>query len=149
MRAVRGRDTGPEKRVRALLTGMGRRYRLQRGDLPGTPDIVMTGARLALFVHGCFWHGHDCKRGDRQPKANADYWRKKIARNRARDACVRAALSDLGWRVEIVWECQLKDEDSLKRRLQDLLADQPAVRRSVGARSPSSPAPGSDAASIA
>src|ERR1700750_2500390 len=83
MRQVRSRDTGPEIRVRKVLTRLGARYRLHRADLPGKPDIVLPGRRLALFVHGCFWHGHDCKRGARAPKANADYWSNKIVRNRA------------------------------------------------------------------
>jgi len=93
MRRVKGRDTAPELRVRRLLWSLGARYRLARADLPGKPDIVLPGRRLAIFVHGCFWHGHDCARGGRVPKANRDYWVGKIARNRTRDAAVRAALT--------------------------------------------------------
>lgn len=102
--------------MRALLTGLGARYRLHRADLPGKPDIVMPGRRLAIFVHGCFWHGHDCARGSRVPKANRDYWTAKVARNVARDARVRAELEADGWRVETVWECELKDVAGLKTR---------------------------------
>ena len=86
MRAVKSRDTGPEIAVRAMLRAIAPGYRLCRADLPGKPDIVYGRRKLAIFVHGCFWHGHDCPRGARMPKTNADYWRAKIARNRARDA---------------------------------------------------------------
>jgi len=122
MRRVKGRDTGPEKTVRRLLTGLGARYRLHRKDLPGRPDIVMPGRRLALFVHGCFWHGHDCARGARVPKANRDYWLGKVGRNRERDLTNLAALETAGWRVEVIWECQMKDEARLKDRLAGVLA---------------------------
>jgi DNA mismatch endonuclease (patch repair protein) len=121
MRRVKGRDTAPELKLRKLLTRMGLRYRLHRKDLPGRPDVAMIGRRTAIFMHGCFWHGHDCRRGARQPKANADYWIAKIARNRARDASSRAALEAMGWRVVTVWECELKDEAALKDRLRMLL----------------------------
>ena len=121
MRRVKGRDTGPEMTVRRLLTGLGARYRLHRKDLPGNPDIVMAGRRLAIFVHGCFWHGHDCARGARVPKQNRDYWLGKVGRNRARDIASRAALAALGWRVETIWECDLKDAAALEARLRALL----------------------------
>ena len=85
MRAVKSRDTSPELAVRALLRPIAPGYRLHRGDLPGKPDVVYVSRKLAIFVHGCFWHGHDCPRGARAPKTNAAYWRAKIARNRARD----------------------------------------------------------------
>ncbi|MDB5467112.1 MAG: G:T-mismatch repair endonuclease [Phenylobacterium sp.] len=126
MRRVKGRDTAPEMAVRRALTGLGARYRLHRKDLPGSPDIVMSGRRLALFVHGCFWHGHDCARGSRVPKANRDYWTAKVARNRARDVAARATLEAAGWRVETLWECDLKDAAALRERLAKLLAPSPA-----------------------
>jgi DNA mismatch endonuclease (patch repair protein) len=122
MRRVKGRDTSPELQVRRALTALGARYRLQRADLPGKPDIVMPGRRLAIFVHGCFWHGHDCARGSRVPKDNRDYWVGKVERNRARDARSREALTALGWRVETIWECDLKDAAALEARLRNLLA---------------------------
>jgi len=122
MRRVKGRDTTPELRVRRALTALGARYRLHRADLPGKPDIVMPGRKLAIFVHGCFWHGHDCARGSRVPKDNRDYWVGKVQRNRARDERSREALSALGWRVETIWECGLKDAAALKARLRNLLA---------------------------
>ena len=123
MAKVKGRDTGPERAVRKLLTSLGLRYRLHRADLPGRPDLALGGARrTAVFVHGCFWHGHDCARGARQPKANADYWREKIARNRARDIRNVDALTVLGWRSVFVWECELRDAPALTERLRRALA---------------------------
>jgi DNA mismatch endonuclease (patch repair protein) len=121
MRRVKGRDTAPEMRVRRALTRLGARYRLHRKDLPGSPDVVMPGRRLALFVHGCFWHGHDCARGARVPKQNREYWLGKVARNRARDVAARTALEAAGWRVETIWECELKDAAALDARLRALL----------------------------
>ncbi|WP_333610549.1 very short patch repair endonuclease [Brevundimonas bullata] len=107
MRRVKGRDTAPEWKVRRMLRAAGIGYRLGGCGLPGRPDVVMKGRKVALFVHGCFWHGHDCPRGARQPQANADYWIAKIDRNRARDARVAAELTAGGWRVLTVWECRL------------------------------------------
>ena len=108
--------TTPELAVRRLVWRLGGRYRLNRKDLPGTPDIVLPGRRLAIFVHGCFWHGHDCARGARVPKANRDYWVAKVGRNRARDIAAREALTARGWRVETVWECELKEAAALEAR---------------------------------
>ena len=121
MRRVKGKDTSPELKVRKALTALGARYRLHRKDLPGSPDIVLPGRRLVLFVHGCFWHGHDCARGSRIPKANRDYWLGKVGRNRARDVASRAALEAAGWQVETLWECDLKDSAALTARLRHLL----------------------------
>lgn len=106
MRRVKGRDTAPEMKVRRLLRGDGIGYRLGGCGLPGRPDVVMKGRRIALFVHGCFWHGHDCPRGARQPRSNAAYWIAKIDRNRIRDARAAAELETAGWRVLILWECE-------------------------------------------
>lgn len=117
MARVRSKDTSPEWAVRHILTRLGARYRLHRKDLPGNPDIVMPGRRLVVFVHGCFWHGHDCQRGARIPKANRDYWLAKVARNRARDEKAAHALAAGGWAVETVWECELKEKDRLTQRL--------------------------------
>jgi len=127
MRRVKGWDTTPEMKVRRALTKLGARYRLHRKDLPGNPDIVMPGRRLAIFVHGCFWHGHDCARGSRVPKQNRDYWVAKVGRNVTRDARNIEALAAAGWRVETIWECDLKDADlkdaeALEARLTVLLA---------------------------
>jgi DNA mismatch endonuclease (patch repair protein) len=125
MRQVKGSGTTPERTLRRLLTGLGARYRLNRKDLPGSPDLVLPGRRLAIFAHGCFWHGHDCQRGARVPKANRDYWLGKVARNRARDAAVGMALAEAGWRVEVVWECEMKNEAALRARLAALLDTSP------------------------
>lgn len=122
MGAVPSRHSSAELAVSKLLTGLGLRYRLHRADLPGSPDVVFPGRRTALFVHGCFWHGHDCRRGARQPKANADYWLGKIARNRARDQRVQGELAVMGWRSLVVWECELKDPVALRARLAECLA---------------------------
>lgn len=121
MRRVKSRDTAPELKVRKALTALGVRYRLNRKDLPGSPDIVMAGRRLAIFVHGCFWHGHDCPRGSRVPKANRDYWTAKVARNVARDGRTTGELAAAGWRVETIWECELRDAGVLQARLEALL----------------------------
>jgi DNA mismatch endonuclease, patch repair protein len=125
MAAVKGKDTGPEMAVRRLLHARGHRYRLHRADLPGKPDLIFPARRKAIFVHGCFWHGHDCKRGDRRPRANGDYWRAKIARNRDRDRRNLLALGERGWRTLVVWECELKDRAALIARLEGFLRDQP------------------------
>ena len=122
MRAVKSQDTAPERAVRKLLWAFAPGYRLNRADLPGKPDIVYGRRRLAIFVHGCFWHGHDCTRGARQPKANAAYWREKIARNRARDAAALQALAGQGFRTLVVFECALKDRPALTTRLAQALS---------------------------
>jgi DNA mismatch endonuclease (patch repair protein) len=129
MRRVKGRDTTPELKVRKALTALGARYRLHRKDLPGKPDVVLPGRKLVLFVHGCFWHGHDCARGARVPKQNRDYWIGKVDRNRTRDAASRGALTALGWRVETIWECELKDAAALTARLRKILATTAPSRR--------------------
>lgn len=121
MRAVKGVDTAPEMTVRRLIHSMGFRFRLHRKDLPGKPDIVLPRLHRVVFVNGCFWHGHDCARGARAPKANAEYWRAKIARNSERDAANLAALEAKGWRAEVVWECQLKELGKVKTRLRRFL----------------------------
>ncbi|GAA0868543.1 very short patch repair endonuclease [Brevundimonas basaltis] len=126
MRRVKGHDTGPELTVRRIFRAAGIGYRLGGGDLPGRPDLVMKGRRAAVFVHGCFWHGHDCPRGARPPKANAGYWTAKIDRNRARDAAAATALQAAGWRVVTVWECGMKAPD-FADRLVAAVCDQAAA----------------------
>jgi DNA mismatch endonuclease (patch repair protein) len=116
MRAVKSRDTTPERRVAAVVRALGYRFSRKRA-LAGQPDFVLSKYRTVIFVHGCFWHGHDCRRGARVPKTNREYWLKKIARNRARDAVVRTALRRLGWRVLIIWECRLAREALIRRRI--------------------------------
>ena len=120
MASVRSKNTKPEMRVRKTAHRIGYRYRLHRKDLPGKPDMVFPARRIALFVHGCFWHGHPCKRGDRMPATNVDYWREKIARNQRRDTANRLLLRELGWTPVVVWECETLD-DGLSSLLKDIL----------------------------
>ncbi len=121
MRAVKSTDTKPELLVRAAVRALGVGCRLGGRGLPGKPDLVFTGRRKAIFVHGCFWHGHDCKRGARVPKANAEYWSAKIARNRARDERVTSELKQEGWTALTIWECETRDAETLRRRLDKFL----------------------------
>jgi len=119
MRAVKGENTGPERRVRSALHRLGFRFRLHRRDLPGRPDLVFPRRRKVVFVHGCFWHGHEdprCNRA-RTPKTRTDYWTAKVARNRDRDARALAALEELGWRALVVWECELRDIEAAAARI--------------------------------
>lgn len=135
MRAVKSRDTAPEKRVRSYLHRRGLRFRLCRTDLPGKPDIVLSSRRTTIFVHGCFWHGHDCKRGARTPVANRAYWQAKIARNMSRDALSRQLLAELGWRVVTVWECETRDDAQLAKALRSALRARRKTTSQSGTRS--------------
>lgn len=108
MRAVKSKDTTPELQLRRALHAEGLRYRLHKRDLPGTPDITFPGLKKAIFVHGCFWHGHDCPHGRRTPKTNVDYWTRKIARNQTRDRRTALDLKQIGWKALTIWECELK-----------------------------------------
>lgn len=121
-------NTGPEIAVRSILHGLGYRFRLHRRDLPGTPDIVLPRFGTVVFVHGCFWHGHGCKKG-RMPKSRTEYWGPKIEANRVRDAKKRRQLRALGWRVMTVRECEIRDSDKLRRRLVRMLSAGPGTRR--------------------
>jgi DNA mismatch endonuclease (patch repair protein) len=123
MRAVKSKDTTPELIVRRLAHGMGYRYRLHDGDLPGKPDLVFSRRRKIIFVHGCFWHGHDCPRGARLPKANSKYWQRKITRNAQRDAVNIMILQNDGWKVMTIWECETKAgfRSELARHLRQFL----------------------------
>lgn len=122
MSRIRGSNTKPELVVRSLLHRMGYRFRLHRKDLPGTPDVVMPGRGTVVFVHGCFWHGHTCKR-TKMPKSRVDYWRKKIEDNRRRDVHKRRKLRALGWNVVVVWECELKRPGRLAEKLRRSIGD--------------------------
>ena len=118
MRAVKAKDTSPELAVRAICRELGEPgYRLHRRDVPGSPDVAYLGRRLAVFVHGCFWHGHDCNAGTKIAKTNAGYWRKKIDRNVARDARCQNELCEAGWRTLVLWECEVKDASLARRKL--------------------------------
>ncbi len=108
MASVRSKNTGPELVVRKWLTSKGYRYRLQRKDLPGCPDIVFPARRKVIFVHGCFWHGHRCAKG-RPPKSRLNYWLPKLDENKKRDARNIRKLKRSGWGVMTIWQCQIKD----------------------------------------
>lgn len=124
MRAVKSRNTSPELAVRRLLRENGLTgYRLHRKDLPGKPDVAFIKRKRAIFVHGCFWHGHDCPRGNREPATNVEYWRKKISNNRRRDLIHIAKLEQLGWAVLTVWECELKDMPALAKKVVNFMTD--------------------------
>jgi DNA mismatch endonuclease, patch repair protein len=125
MRAVKNRDTAPEKIVRSLIHRMGYRFRLRRSNLPGKPDLVFPGRQAVIFVHGCFWHSHACKRGTLKPKTNEEFWAEKLARNAARDKEQIVRLKEQGWRSLVVWECGVKDERRLAVRLRRFLESSP------------------------
>jgi len=122
MAQVKGRDTKPEKIVRSLLHRMGYRFRLQRYNLPGRPDIVLPKYRAVIFVHGCYWHRHDCPNGRRLPKSRLDYWLPKLEGNQKRDISNQALLQECGWSTLVVWECMLRHEDSLEKTIREFLA---------------------------
>jgi DNA mismatch endonuclease, patch repair protein len=121
MRAIKSRNTAPELLVRRLAHRMGYRFRVHRKDLPGTPDLVFPARRKAIFVHGCFWHCHDCGGGPRMPAHNRVYWKKKLTRNKKRDQAACAALTTLGWKVRVFWECELQNLMRTKRNLRTFL----------------------------
>lgn len=112
MSGIRGKDTKPELAIRSGLHKAGFRFRLHRKDLPGRPDLVFPRHDAVLFVHGCFWHGHDCHLF-RWPQSREDFWREKIGKNIARDQAQCKALADSGWRVGMIWECALKGKTRL------------------------------------
>ncbi len=129
MRAVRRRDTAPELFLRRMLHARGWRYRLHRKDLPGSPDIVFPSRRKVIFVHGCFWHAHDCRLG-RAPKSRKEFWSAKRQNNQARDKRAEAALRKLGWGSLVVWQCELKDAEAALLKTEKFL-------RGIGDESPS------------
>jgi DNA mismatch endonuclease (patch repair protein) len=125
MSRIRSGNTKPEMTVRRLVHGMGFRYRLHSPHLPGRPDLVFAGRKKIIFVHGCFWHRHEhesCKLG-RLPKSRLDFWLPKLEGNKARDASVQKELGALGWKVLVVWECELKDRGNLANRIKEFLEE--------------------------
>lgn len=120
MAGIRGSNTKPERIIRSALHRRGLRFRLNGRQVAGRPDLVLPRHKVAVFVHGCFWHGHDCKHGSKRPKDNAGYWSDKLQKNRVRDARVLAELRARGWTGEVVWECELKNEAALSARLDAL-----------------------------
>src|SRR5262245_60428073 len=121
MSRIRKTNSKPELIVRRLAHGLGYRFRLHGRDLTGTPDLVFAKRRKLIFVHGCFWHQHECRLGNKQPHSRLEYWQPKLARNRARDALVQQALRDQGWDVLVVWECETQDQATLATRLTGFL----------------------------
>ena|SRR2546422_11679747 len=117
MSRIRGKDTSPEKRVRSQLHRMGYRFRLHRKDLPGNPDVVFVSRRIALFVHGCFWHRHPRCKNCTTPTNNRRFWLNKLEGNAARDKRNQQALNKLGWRTMVIWECQTENTRQLESRL--------------------------------
>lgn len=121
MQAVKSKNTSPERRVQRLVRAGGYRYRLHRRELPGCPDLVFQSLKRVIFVNGCFWHGHSCARGARVPKSNTAYWTAKIERNKTRDAAARKTLLATGWKVLVLWECELRDEAKLRSLIKRFL----------------------------
>ena len=120
MSRIKSKNTGPELAVRRMAHALGYRFRLHRRDLPGSPDLVFPRLRAVVFVHGCFWHVHSCQRG-RVPKSNVSYWAAKRLRNAARDRRSVAKLRRSGWRVLVLWECQLCKPERVAARLNGFL----------------------------
>lgn len=118
MSGIRGKNTKPELTIRKALHARGFRYRIHCKDLPGNPDLCLPKYRAVIFVHGCFWHGHDCHLF-KWPKTRPDFWEKKIARNRAVDATAKQKLLAEDWRVATIWECALKGRE--RRRLDEVI----------------------------
>jgi DNA mismatch endonuclease, patch repair protein len=124
MQRIGSKNTSPELLVRRIVRDLGfTGYRLHRKDLPGKPDLAWIGRESAIFVHGCFWHSHDCVEGMRKPQSNQTYWLPKLERNRMRDEHHLRSLTDAGWRVLVIWECELKDENSLRDRIRSFLLE--------------------------
>ena len=114
MRAIKAKNTSPEKRVRSVAHHLGLRFRLHRSNLPGSPDMIFPRRKVVLFVHGCFWHRHEnCPRAT-TPKTNTDYWCRKFKRNTERDAENRRKLEEDGWKVLIIWECEAKTREYIE-----------------------------------
>ena len=126
MAAIRSKDTKPEIRVRSALHRLGYRFRLHGKDLPGKPDIVLPKYRLAIFVHGCFWHSHSCRYGQVQPATRTDFWTNKRHGTVERDLKKASALEELGWTVLTIWECETKDPEFISKAMKDALM---SVRR--------------------
>lgn len=123
MRKVRSENTSPEMKVRRLVYSMGYRYRLHRKELPGKPDLTFFSRKKVIFIHGCFWHGHSCKRGARIPKTNTEYWIQKIEKNKVRDEKNIRSLHEKGFQVLILWECEIKEESQLKGKILAFLGE--------------------------
>jgi DNA mismatch endonuclease (patch repair protein) len=120
MSKVRSKNTFPELAVRKLVFSLGYRYRLHAKNLPGKPDLVFPGRKKVIFVHGCFWHGHDCRQG-RAPTSRTDYWLPKLEENKKRDQAKIDQLATLGWRSLVIWQCKLRNREKLTESILDFL----------------------------
>jgi len=121
MSRIRKTDTTPELTVRRIVHGMGFRFRLYRRDLPGCPDIVLPRHQKVIFVHGCWWHRHNCRLGRREPKSRRSYWIPKLQGNKERHKKSSRILKKQGWKVLSIWECWTRDVEKLEKRLRDFL----------------------------
>ncbi len=117
MSRVGNKNTKPELLVRRILHRAGYRFRLHRSDLPGSPDVVLPRWRTAVFVHGCFWHGHEGCRRSKLPSTRTDFWQTKVERNQERDGIAKEGLERLGYKVVTLWECELKNEAGILERV--------------------------------
>lgn len=129
MARVRSRNTGPELLVRSISYGLGYRHRLHRRDLPGTPDLVFPKLRCVIFVHGCFWHRHARCRKASMPKSRIEFWRQKFEKNKRRDTAAIRKLRKGGWKVLLIWECQLKNIRAVEEKMSDFLSKQPTAKK--------------------
>ncbi|HEY1903770.1 MAG TPA: DNA mismatch endonuclease Vsr [Terracidiphilus sp.] len=120
VRAIRSKDTQPEMAVRSLVHQLGYRFRLHRPDLPGKPDLAFPARRKVIFVHGCFWHSHDCKSG-LIPRSNQEFWLPKLRQNKVRDSKNLEALAEQGWKVLVIRQCELRDSSSLRTKVKRFL----------------------------
>lgn len=128
MRAIRSKDTLPEMAVRSLIHRLGYRFRLHRKDLPGKPDLVFPSLRKVIFVHGCFWHLHECKSG-LIPRSNQDFWLQKLRLNKMRDSKNIDELANKGWKTLVIWQCELKDPRSLRLTIERFLGRKGGSRK--------------------
>jgi DNA mismatch endonuclease (patch repair protein) len=117
MASIHSKDTKIELYVRSIVHRIGYRFRLYRKDLPGSPDLTFPARRKAMFVHGCFWHRHDCSTGRKVPASNEGYWIPKLARNKERDVRTQQELRELGWDVLVIWECEAGDPDAIVKKV--------------------------------
>jgi len=127
MRAVHSEGTKPEMIIRRMVHRLGYRYRLHVRSLPGAPDLVFSSRRKVIFVHGCFWHRHNCPNGRSMPASRTSYWQPKLENNKRRDIRNRRALRKFGWAILVIWECQLRDCEKLEQRIMAFLGPRPTI----------------------
>ena len=131
MSRIRGKGSAPEMKLRRLVHGMGFRYRLHIQELPGTPDLVFPSRHAVIFMHGCFWHRHEGCKLARLPKSKLDFWKTKLQANKERDLLHQRQLRDLGWRVLVVWECEMSDPERMSAIVGDFLREQEGKKNEI------------------